>query len=362
MDIQDIARALAALPHVLVEASDNDAVFIYVPAITDGIHLNASNIEQCRSIFAPTGDPALQLAVKIEELVYPLIVTDTDIVFAPASTESQLDSPIQFNVSNAPHLVAYTEMQRDAEGIATLCETSTSWDAVSLGASFLLLRCFIAGAMRLGGWPARTMAFWQHGWKIAGDNLFLPDFRADSAWDALANEAASIVVMRADGSPNDDAVPSETINRSAFEALALVMRVAQLDEEFLTAWSTWLPIGPAKFRELLTRGLPTATFDIALYPTGGGSVDLRVEVDGVLQALLQLRFLSSERVMYLDEIFVADVARGSGLFQRLLFNAERLGAALGMKELQLLASGVGAYALAVAGRYPRDLGLFTGIK
>jgi hypothetical protein len=59
------------------------------------------------------------------------------------------------------------------------------------------------------------------------------------------------------------------------------------------------------------RGLVGADADLALYPEGGGSVDLKVWADGVVAVLLQLRFSFIEGDMAIDEICLMDTAQGT---------------------------------------------------
>jgi hypothetical protein len=49
------------------------------------------------------------------------------------------------------------------------------------------------------------------------------------------------------------------------------------------------------------------------------------------------------------------------LFQRIMFNTERLAAMLGFRQVTLLASGVGSYAFAAMG-YPRDPELHQAMR
>ena len=103
----------------------------------------------------------------------------------------------------------------------------------------------------------------------------------------------------------------------------------------------------------LTAGIPEATFDIHLYPEGTGSVDLRLQPGGELRALFQLRFSFPDLSVDVDELWIAEAARGAGLFERLLYNAEELGRQLGMERIRLLATGIGTYAVARVGGYPK---------
>src|SRR5258708_3760990 len=121
MEPNEILEALAVLegPHVTVS---EDRVAIYVPAIDDIIQVLAGDVRQAHRVFAPNGSPAVELAVGDEAEVWPLIVTGDDVVFAPLSPDDLLDFPISIAISNAPHLVAYSEIVRDAEALARNCD------------------------------------------------------------------------------------------------------------------------------------------------------------------------------------------------------------------------------------------------
>lgn len=359
MDTQSIISALATLSQVHLTVSE-DIVSVYIPAISDGVRLAANDVDRFRKIFSPMGDPAIELAVVVEDSEYPLILTDNDIIFSPASTRTVLDSAIHFKISNAPHLVTYSEMERDAERVALACENPTGLDLVKISGSFLLIRCFVVGVIRFGAWPVRTVAWWQRGLKALGGELFLPDFFHDATWDALAQDAASIVLQSKDWSASSKQYSPEELCIADFEILKPVMHVAQLDDEFLALWKKLIPISPRVFCEVLTRGMPHAAFEVFIYPDCSGGVDLKVQDNDTLHGLLQLRFSFPESVMNMDEIRVTETARGTGLFQKLIFNTQGLGSALGLAGLHFLATGIGAYALAKLG-YPQDYELYKKV-
>jgi hypothetical protein len=74
--------------------------------------------------------------------------------------------------------------------------------------------------------------------------------------------------------------------------------------------------------------------------------------DGAAVALLEFSWASKDEIN-IDEIRIQEPLAHSGLFQRLMFNTERLATMLGFKQVTVLATGIGAYAFAVTG-YPRD--------
>jgi hypothetical protein len=135
-----------------------------------------------------------------------------------------------------------------------------------------------------------------------------------------------------------------------------------LDEESAAAWRRWVPITPATFHATLTRGVPHANADLSLYPDGGGSIDLWIPLDDGRRAFLQARFTYADGDMAIDEIRIPKEDTGGGLFQRLMFNTERLAASLGLRQVSLHATGIGAYAMARVGVYPRDPVLYQATR
>jgi hypothetical protein len=168
MEAAEIAQALAGLSGLRVTVLD-DCVCVYLPAIDDSVQLLAGQVQRFTSMFAPNGDPALEFVIGDEHEVWPLIIVADGVAFAPEDPVAVLDSPIPFQITNAPHLVAYSEMERDAEEIALASESSDEIDLYLAAGSYLLLRCFIAGAVRLGLRPIHTVAWWHRGWEaLAG--------------------------------------------------------------------------------------------------------------------------------------------------------------------------------------------------
>src|SRR6202012_405709 len=99
-------RALSVLDELQVTTSA-DRLVLYVPTIDDSVHLFAHEVMRAEKIFAPTGDPAGEFTISDGNNIWPLILTGTDAVYAPASPDDLLDTSIRFTVSNAPDLVAY---------------------------------------------------------------------------------------------------------------------------------------------------------------------------------------------------------------------------------------------------------------
>lgn len=361
MEPAEIARALAELPDIRVTTLE-DRFCVHVPAIDDSVHLLASKVKRFTRIFAPNGDPAIEFSIGDEHDEWPLIIVANDVVYSPASSDSLLDSSLSFRVGNAPHLISYSEMEREAEGVALACERSGRINLDSMAGSYLLLRCFIAGAVRFGLWPVRSVAWWQRGWNAVGGDVPLPSFRPDPIWDELSRDAAQITVIpSATRDEGKEVAAVAALTKADFQRLEPTMTAVQLDDEFVSSWKSWIRITPARFAELLMSGVSGARADVTLYPEGGGSIDVRLQTGDVLHAMMQLRFSFRDGVLAIDEIRITDAAAGTGLFQRMIFNTERLAALLGLSKLHLLATGIGSYAFAVVGVYPRDSALYRKI-
>ncbi|HVV23750.1 MAG TPA: hypothetical protein VHF06_30225, partial [Pseudonocardiaceae bacterium] len=110
---------------------------------------------------------------------------------------------------------------------------------------------------------------------------------------------------------------------------------------------------------VLLDGLPGARADVSLYPGGGGGVDVTVPGARV-PALVQVSW-SDKDELHIDEVRIPDDLAHTGLFQRLMFNTERLAAMLGFRRVGLLATERGTYAFAIMG-YPRDPELHRALR
>ena len=347
MKPEEIVHALSHITGIHVLITDHD-VSVQVPALQDSVHLRAEEVARARPIFAPDGAPAVEFAVGPAGAERPLIIVGNDVVFAPAGEDSVLDSSIPMRIVNAPGLVAYTEMEREAESAALACERSGPIDLAELGGSFLLLRCFVAGAVRFGLRPARTAAWWQRGWAVMGEDLGLPPFRPDPVWDELTRVPVALTASPAAESDGDPGA----LTAADFEALAPEVRFGRIDQELVEIWRAWIGATPARFARAILTGIPDARVDVAVYPEGGGGIDLRVGE----HALLQLSWPASGDELSIDEIRIDEARRGTGLFQRMLFNSEQLARLLGVGKVTCLATDVGTWAFATIG-YPRDPGL-----
>ncbi|MGH3877640.1 MAG: hypothetical protein ACRDSK_11465 [Actinophytocola sp.] len=186
MDVVEVSQALEEMPGVQVAVAAGQ-VSVYVPAIEDAVHIDPAAVTGCRRIQAPNGDPAVQFVLNDA----PLIIAPGDVVFEPVDTGAVLDSTMAYRITNAPELVAYTEMERDAETTARNCERPGPINVDSAAATLLAVRCCIVAAARVGLRPVRSVAWWQRGFTALGGELPLPPFRTDPVWDELTREASS---------------------------------------------------------------------------------------------------------------------------------------------------------------------------
>lgn len=354
MDVTDVIRALEHLPGLRVTAVAN-GVRVHVPALDDAVLIDADAVRRCRDIRAPDGDPAVEFVMGDEHGVWPLILTPDDVVFQPVGTGAVLDSAIEYRIADAPHVVAYSEMEHAAEHAALTSERPGSIELVAVGASLVLVRCQVVAATLVGMRPVRAVAWWRRAWEALGGDLPFPPFRPDPLWDELVADAARISVTPA-GRPDHAAEP---VDIAAFRRLEPGLTVVGLDDEFVATWRAWAPISPSRFAATLLHRLDGARADLALYPGGTGSVDLVLR-EGAATALL--RFSWSNRVeLSVDEVRLDEPLRRTGLFQRMMFNVDRLAVLLGFARTTVLATDIGGIAFATMG-YPRDPELVRALR
>lgn len=332
-------------------------VDVRVPAIDDAVRLAAERVARFRAIRSPKGAPAVEFVVSDDDGVRPLILVSDDVVCAPVDAREVLDSSMVYAVSDSPGLVAHSEMTRDAEALARACAGSGPKNVSGLAGSFLLLRCCIVGATRFGLRPVRAVAWWQRAWHTIGGDLPLPPFRSDARWEELVRRAAEsgLPSVPSDGPQQDGpAAGTDALCLEDFQRTAPALTFTRLDDAFLTAWKAHVRIAPGRLAEALLDGVEGGRARVALYPDGGGSIDVRVESAGSVHAVLQLRFPVGGEELAVDEVRIAEGSRGAGLFQRLMYNAEEVGRLLGVRAMTLHATDAGGYALATLGAYPRD--------
>lgn len=160
MEAVEVARALEKLPGIRPAISAG-RVSTYIPAIGDTMCIDAAEVRRYRDIRSPSGDPAVEFVMGDERGVWPLIITPDDVVYQPVSTSAVLVSSIDHEITNAPHLVAYTEMERTAERAALKYEQPGPIELDSAAATLLLVRCFIVAATLIGLRPVHSVAWWQ---------------------------------------------------------------------------------------------------------------------------------------------------------------------------------------------------------
>ncbi|MCX5536291.1 tetratricopeptide repeat protein [Streptomyces sp. NBC_00006] len=344
---------------------DGGRVSVEIPAIGETLGLPVCDVKRVTRSHTPMGDAALEFVMIDGDDVRPLIVLADDVVFAPEDPVRVLQSPIPVVISDAPWLISHAETVAAAERFATAAgEPGANLDTVS--ARGLLVRCEIAGALRFGLRSLKAVAWWQRGWEACADDWSLPPFPKDPVWDHLVRCGSGLTLESAVAAPDAQDREAErqlvaVLTVAEFRSLEPRLLVGRLDEEFVEIWKSLVPITPAMFTDLLLDRLTGAQAEVVLYPDGAGSVDLVLRGGGESRAVLQLRFDFRTKDITMDEVRIAADARGSGLFQRLQFNTERLAGALGLDAIRILATGAGSLAFAKAG-FPRDRELYEKVN
>ncbi|MER7010397.1 hypothetical protein ABT324_03065 [Saccharopolyspora sp. NPDC000359] len=350
MRASEIIEALEGLPGTQPTRADN-RVSAHVPAIDDTVLIDSAEVARYRRIWAPNGDPAVEFVLGEGPGARPLIITASDVVYQPVSPREVLSSGLNYHITDLPHLVSYAEMEDAAQRTAREHEEPGPLNIDSLGASYLAVRCFIVAATLNGLRPVRSVAWWQRGWDALGGDLWPSNYRADPVWDELAQEAAHVELSSPPEREDGGAEATAHVDVADFRQLEPALTAVGLDEDFASRWRATVPITPARFANTLLNRVDHARAHVALYPDGGGSVDVEVrDQDSV--ALLQFSWSDGEEV-HIDEVRITGSLAGTGLFQRLIFNTERLTSMMRFKRLTLMATEVGAYAFASMG-YPRD--------
>jgi hypothetical protein len=184
MDVEELARLVGEVPgtRVSVEA---DVLVVQVPEIGDGARVAAGDVLSHDVTTGPTGQPVVVLGIRRGHEELPLIVTVDDIVFMPAYAADMVEDPLMA-VPATPDLVAYSEMHRDVRALGkAIDDPDLELDPEVLGATLLVHRCFLAGAVRVGLWPVRVAAWWEYMWARVGQDLPIGQFRPDPQWDRL---------------------------------------------------------------------------------------------------------------------------------------------------------------------------------
>lgn len=350
MDSAEIVKSITEiLPQLEVSATE-DLVRVRIPALDDSICLSSNRVLRLQAIFGPRGEPAIEFTMADEGDLRPFILTADDVVYPPAPTSAVLDSPVEIEISNVPPLVAYSEMTRDALGFAQASESPEMIDVDGITGLELLLRCFLMGATRLGMRPAKAAACWLRARAALGGESLLGEYRPDPIWEELCAQAREIHITYKPELTADD--PSN-LAAADFREITPRLTFDRLDEELVASWKRWVPINPRRFAQILLDGLDDPQAEMTLYPDGGGEVLLRVMADGGCVGVLQLGMSFANDQFSLDEIRIEGAGKGTGLFQRLLYNMEELAKALGFSAIHTQATGIGSYALAALG-YPKD--------
>jgi hypothetical protein len=191
------------------------------------------------------------------------------------------------------------------------------------------------------------VAWWQRAWVAIGGDVPLPPFRADPIWDELTHAASQIRVAASAERAAVQAELAVQVTIADFQRLEPTLTAVRLDEDFISSWRASMPVTPARFAGTLLERLNKARADVALYPDGGGSVDVTIR-DGDVAAILQFSWFRKDE-LHIDEVRIPESLAHTGLFQRFMSNTEHLARILGFKRITLLATGVGSYAFAVMG-------------
>jgi hypothetical protein len=185
MNVEELAQLVDEVPgtEVSIEAG---VLVARVPAIGDAVRLAPADVLNHDPIVSPTGQPGVELGVRRGHEELPLIITVDDVVFMPAYAADMLERDAPLTVPSQPNLVAYSEMHRDVRALGrAIDDPDLELDPEILGATLLVHRCFLAGAVRVGLWPVRVAAWWEYSWARVGKGVPVGPFRPDPQWDRL---------------------------------------------------------------------------------------------------------------------------------------------------------------------------------
>jgi hypothetical protein len=181
----ELVEALGEVPGAQV-AIKRGALTVHIAAIGDTIELDPDDVVDAAEVYVPTGEPAVQLDIRINHEILPLIVTVDDVVFTPAYADDLIAPGAELLVPAMPSLIAYSEMHRDVRALGrTVDQQGVKFDRVMLAATLLAHRCFLTGAIRVGLWPVRVAAWWEYTHARVGGAVDLAPFRPDPTWDDL---------------------------------------------------------------------------------------------------------------------------------------------------------------------------------
>ncbi|WFF02559.1 hypothetical protein [Micromonospora sp. WMMD964] len=341
----ELVDALREIPALTV-VSDGPALVVTVPAIGQSLRLHAEAVTWLKPGVLPTGEPFLQLQGRMHDHEVRLVLLNDDVGWVPPDVNSLLDTEIPVTITDAPEMVAYSDLEREAVR-ALAAADRPDVNLFALAATLLVHRCAIVGALRLGLRPLRVVQLWHELWCQVGELLHGP-FWPDPYWDRLLLEAG-VPLAPYEQARLGDRPAVETLTVADLRAMEPVLTVDRADAHFLAAWRQWMKLTPSQVCEVLTADLPEARIEVSLYIEGGGAVSMRIAPSGVFQALIELRLSFTTRSASLDEIRIADELKGSGLFPRLRSNIENFTRSLGLLSLKVYATGDGSVAFARAG-------------
>ncbi|WP_436520578.1 hypothetical protein [Actinoplanes sp. HUAS TT8] len=187
MRTNDLAEMLREVPGTEVTAGPG-LVTVHIPAIGDTVQIAFRNVLDADWVHVPTGEPAVQVDLKVRRSSLPLIVTVDDVVFTPAYADDVIDPEDELLVPAMPGLIAYSEMHRDVRALGkALDDPNFELEPDVLAATLTAHRCFLAGALRVGLWPVRVAAWWEYTSARSAGHITMARFSEDPRWDQLMN-------------------------------------------------------------------------------------------------------------------------------------------------------------------------------
>lgn len=360
---QELARQLQDVVGVDTTI-DGATVRAMVPGVEPHLDLPLHRVIRTRRSFSPLGTPALEIVLGDREIRRPLIVLPDNVLFEPLEATEVYHGFAPVEIGGAPTLVSWTELSERAEMFAAQAREDPA--AARVVGDGLLVRCLIAGGVRIGLLPFVAAAWWLRGWSNLSDpHLHIPPFPPDPAWAHLLRVARLIKlpVPTSRRSSDQDRQLLTMLDQAEFHELAPRAVFGRIDDELVTLWKQEIPVTPTRFVDLLLDGLGPAVADIALYPDGRGVVEVEVVTNGAareVRAFAQLHFDLARRAMHWDEIRLGPAARGTGLFQRFSHNLDTLGQSLGIERVTVYATEDGSVAFARSG-FPTDPDLFERV-
>ncbi|GAA2877187.1 hypothetical protein Acy02nite_62850 [Actinoplanes cyaneus] len=185
MRTNDLADMLREVPGTEVTAGPG-LVTVHVPAIGDTVQIAFRNVLDADWVHVPTGEPAVQVDIKVRRESLPLIVTVDDVVFTPAYAHDVVHPEDELLVPAMPSLVAYSEMHRDVRALGAAFDAPNFvLEPDMLAATLTAHRCFLAGALRMGLWPVRVAAWWEYTSARTAERITMTRFQDDPRWDQL---------------------------------------------------------------------------------------------------------------------------------------------------------------------------------